>query len=64
MSFNKFTTFKVEKDDVELLDGNLIKTAAMKLPDGFTYDPDYLYLKVKAVSAGIWFFRVEFCTCI
>ena len=47
MSFNKFTTFKVEKDDVELLDGNLIKTAAMKLPDGFTYDPDYLYLKVK-----------------
>ena len=52
MSFNKFTTFKVEKDDVELLDGNLIKTAAMKLPDGFTYDPDYLYLKVKAVSAG------------
>lgn len=52
MSFNKFTTFKVEKDDVELLDGNLLKTAAMKLPEGFTYDPDYLYLKVKAVSAG------------
>ena len=52
MSFNKFTTFKVERDDVEFLDGNLLKTAAMKLPDGFTYDPDYLYLKVKAVSAG------------
>ena len=52
MSFNKFTTFKVENDDVEVLDGNLLKTAAMKLPDGFTYDPDYLYLKVKAVSAG------------
>lgn len=52
MSFNKFTTFKVEKDDIELLDGELLKTAAMKLPDGFTYDPEYLYLKVKAVSAG------------
>lgn len=52
MSFNKFTTFKVENDDMEILDGNLLKTAAMKLPDGFTYDPDYLYLKVKAVSAG------------
>lgn len=52
MSFNKFTTFKVERDDVEILDGNLIKTAAMKLPEGFSYDPDYLYLKVKAVSAG------------
>lgn len=52
MSFNKFTTFKVDKDDVEVLDGSLIKTAAMKLPEGFTYDPEYLYLKVKAVSAG------------
>lgn len=52
MSFNKFTTFKVENDDMEILDGNLLKTAAMKLPEGFTYDPDYLYIKVKAVSAG------------
>lgn len=52
MSFNKFTTFKMEKDDVEILDGNLMKTAGMKLPEGFNYDPDYLYLKVKAVSAG------------
>lgn len=58
MSFNKITSFEVKFDDFEVLDNNLIKTAGiektagMKLPDGFTYDPDYLYLKVKAVSAG------------
>lgn len=52
MSFNKIINMTWEKDDVEILDGDLIKTAALKLPEGFTYDPDYLYLKVKAVSAG------------
>lgn len=52
MSFNKLTTFKVEGTDVELLDGDLIKTASVKLPEGHQYDPDYIYLRVKAVSAG------------
>ena len=58
MSFDKITSFSIGKDDIEVLDGDIIKsagiekTAGMKLPDGFSYDPDYLYLKVKAVSAG------------
>lgn len=58
MSFNKITSFNVGFDDIEVLDNSIIKsaglekTAGMKLPDGFAYDPDYLYLKVKAVSAG------------
>jgi len=54
MSFNKHTTFLIDfkNNDFEVIDNDLIKTASVKLPDGFTYDPDYLYLKVKAVSAG------------
>lgn len=52
MSFSKFTTFKIDKDDFEVISSELIKTAAFKLPDGINYDPDYLYMKVKAVSAG------------
>lgn len=52
MSFNKRTNMSLKVDDVEIMDGDLIKTAAIKLPEGYTYDPDYLYLKVKAVSAG------------
>lgn len=52
MSFNKRTNISFNIDDIEILEGDLLKTAALKLPEGFTYDPDYLYLKVKAVSAG------------
>ncbi|MGL6064442.1 MAG: hypothetical protein ACRC0S_05110, partial [Fusobacteriaceae bacterium] len=52
MSFNKITTFSVAGDDLEIIDNDLIKTASVKLPDGIDYDPDYLYMRVKAVSAG------------
>lgn len=52
MSFNKLTTFNLNGDDIEVLSSDLVKTASFKIPDGFSYDPDYLYLKVKAVSAG------------
>lgn len=52
MSFNKLTSFKISKDDIEIINEDLVKTASLKLPNGFNYDPDYLYLKVKAVSAG------------
>lgn len=52
MSFNKITTFKIDPDDVEVIDSELLKTASVKLPDGIEYDPEYLYMKVKAVSAG------------
>jgi hypothetical protein len=50
--FNKATTFRIDKNSVEFLDGELLKTAALKLPDGIKYDPDYFYMKVRAVSAG------------
>jgi hypothetical protein len=50
--FNKMTTFLVSRDDVEILDGDLLKTAALKLPEGVIYDPDFFYMKVRAVSAG------------
>ena len=53
--FNKMTTFRLSSDGVEILDGDLIKTAAIKLPDGVDYDPDYFYMKVRAVSAGEYF---------
>ncbi|MGL5718200.1 MAG: hypothetical protein ACRCX2_34665, partial [Paraclostridium sp.] len=52
LSFNKITFFKTDADDFEIIDGELIKTASVKLPDGIDYDPDYLYMRVKAVSAG------------
>jgi hypothetical protein len=50
--FDKMTTSSLGWDDVEILDGDLLKTAALKLPDGVVYDPDFLYMKVRAVSAG------------
>lgn len=53
--FSKFTTFTVSKDDIEILDGDLLKTAALKLPEGFVYDPDFFYMKVRGVSAGEYF---------
>lgn len=61
MSINKIITCSVDyNNDIEILD-DLVKTASVEtvkkesgivLPEGFKYDPDYLYLSVKAVSAG------------
>lgn len=53
--FDKYTTFSVAQKDIEVMDSDLIKTAALKLPDGIQYDPDFLYLKVRGVSAGEYF---------
>lgn len=51
--FNKITSFKIDRDDVEILDSELVKTASeLLLPDGHQYDPDFVYMKVRAVSAG------------
>ena len=55
MSFFKQTTIKLDPDDIEVIEPSLIKTAAFKLPDGVQYDPDFLYMWVKGVSAGeVW----------
>ncbi|MDF2841729.1 MAG: hypothetical protein K0R00_155 [Herbinix sp.] len=50
--FNKMTTFTIRRDAVEILDGDLLKTASLKLPNGVVYDPDFFYMKVRGVSAG------------
>ena len=51
--FNKTTTFSISSKDIEILDGDMIKTASEFLfPTGHTYDPDYLYLRVRGISAG------------
>ena len=50
--FNKITHFVIDTNSMEILDGDLIKTAAVQLPDGIKYDPDFFYMKVRAVSAG------------
>ena len=52
MSFEKTTIFTIGKDDYEVIDSELIKTAAFKLPENILYDPDFLYMWLKAVSAG------------
>lgn len=51
--FSKLTTFTISKDDVEVLGGGLAKTAStLVLPDGHKFDPEFLYMSVRAVSAG------------
>lgn len=49
----KITTFNlIPNQGFEILDGELVKTASFILPDGVDYDPDYVYMIVRAVSAG------------
>ena len=51
--FNKITSFEITKDNVEILDNEFVKTASeIILPEGHAYDPDFTYMKVRAVSAG------------
>lgn len=43
----------LNSQDYEVLDGEFIKHASDTfLPEGHTYDPDFLYMKVRGVSAG------------
>lgn len=49
----KLTTFSLlPNEGLEVLDAEIVKTASFVLPDGVDYDPDYLYMIVRAVSAG------------
>lgn len=51
--FNKITSFSIDRNNVEILDNELVKTASeIVLPEGHEYDPDFVYMKVRAVSAG------------
>lgn len=51
--FNKITSFQIDRNNIEILDNELVKTASeIILPEGHEYDPDFVYMKVRAVSAG------------
>ena len=51
----KRISFKLSPDDFFVYDGQLLKTASVNLPGGITYDPNFLYLEVRAVSAGEYY---------
>lgn len=54
--FNKTINFTVSKDDYEVLDNDFVKTASeVVLPTGYEFDPDFLYIKVRAISAGEYY---------
>lgn len=50
---SKRTIFKIES--VEIINDCMIKTASFDIPAGEKYDPDFLYIKVRAVSAGEYY---------
>lgn len=54
--FNKNINLTVTKDDYEVLDNEFVKTASeVVLPEGYEFDPDFLYIKVRAISAGEYY---------
>lgn len=52
---SKRISVKLSPDDIFVYDGQLLKTASVNLPDGISYDPNFLYLEVRAVSAGEYY---------
>ena len=50
--FIKEIEFELNADNTEVLTPELEKTASFTLPQGVNYDEEYLYLIVRAVSAG------------
>lgn len=54
--FIKNTTFKILENGIEVIDTDLMKVASADiLPKGVGYDPEFLYIYVKAVSAGEYY---------
>ena len=49
----KQTVFKIE--NMEIIDSSMSKVAGVGIPADETYDPDFLYLRVRAVSAGEYY---------
>lgn len=49
----KQTIFKIE--NIEIIDSAMSKVAGVGIPADETYDPDFLYLRVRAVSAGEYY---------
>ena len=53
--FNKTTICHLKATDVEILDNELVKTASFILPSDIKYDPDFVYMIVRAVSSGEYY---------
>lgn len=55
----KIINFAIDSDNSEIFYPGLEKTASehdsFSLPDGVEYDPDFLYLKVRAITAGEYY---------
>ena len=49
----KQTIFKIE--NIEIIDSAMSKVAGVGIPADEAYDPDFLYLRVRAVSAGEYY---------
>lgn len=54
--FDKEVIVHLKPTDIEVLNGDeLIKTASFVLPSDTKYDPDFVYMLVRAVSAGEYY---------
>lgn len=51
----KRISFKLDPGDIFIYDNSLLKTASVNLPDNIPYDPNFLYVEVRAVSAGEYY---------
>ena len=51
----KRISLKLDPDDIFIYDNQLLKTASVNLPDNIPYDPNFLYVEVRAVSAGEYY---------
>ena len=51
----KRISFKLDPGDIFIYDNALLKTASVNLPDNIPYDPNFLYVEVRAVSAGEYY---------
>ena len=49
--FDKIINFEINSENSEVVDFPMEKTAA-ETPDNFKYDPNFLYIKVRAIMAG------------
>ena len=48
--FDKIINFEINSENSEIVDFPMEKTAA-ETPDNFKYDPNFLYIKVRAIMA-------------
>ena len=52
---DKRISLDLKPEDIFVYDTHLLKTASVNLPDNIPYDPNFLYVEVRAVSAGEYY---------